>query len=262
MSHRDLHTLIRMLNVELNLLSNWFKINRLSLNIDKTHFIIFRGVRKKCNVDTLLPESLVMEDIPISQVKSTKFLGVLIDEHLTWNEHVEALHSKISKTCGIINKVKHKLPRSILLLIYNSLLLPYLQYCAMIWVCNVSSPSKLNCLLVVQKRAIRNICGLKYRDHTAPYFRNLHLLQAKDIGLLQVSQFMYKANNMILPTHLCSMFTKNSSIHHHNTRQLDNFHRVAANNAIKLNTIKHFGPRYWNSMPSDIKLAPTHLHPN
>ncbi len=184
-------------------------------------------------------------------------LGVLIDEHLAWDVHIDNLKSKISKTCGIINKVKHKLPRSVLLLIYNSLLLPYLQYCAMIWVCNVNNQSNLNSLLVTQKRAIRNICLLNYRDHTAYFFNELNLLKVEDIGLLQVSQFMYKANHMLLPIHFCSMFARNSATHHYNTRQSEHLHIITDNSTKKLDTITHFGPRYWNNLPTHIKEAPT-----
>ena len=69
---------------------------------------------------------------------------------------------------------------------------------------------------------------------------------------------MYKANHLLLPTHFCNMFVRNSAIHRHNTRQSDKFHMVAVNSAKKLNTIKHFGPRYWNNLPLDIKFAATH----
>ena len=86
-SHRDLPTIIRTLNVELKLLCNWFIVNRLSLNIDKTHFIVFNGIMKKYNCDALLSQKLVIDGKPISQVRSTKFLGVSIDEHLTWEVH-------------------------------------------------------------------------------------------------------------------------------------------------------------------------------
>ena len=82
-SHRDLPTIIRTLNVELKLLCNWFIVNRLSLNIDKTHFIVFNGIMKKYNCDALLSQKLVIDGKPISQVRSTKFLGVSIDKHLT-----------------------------------------------------------------------------------------------------------------------------------------------------------------------------------
>jgi len=70
--------------------------------------------------------------MPIKQVRSAKFLNVYLDEHLTWSDHVETIIGKISKTCGILNKLKYRLPQSILLNIYNTLILPHLQYCAIV----------------------------------------------------------------------------------------------------------------------------------
>ena len=97
-----------------------------------------------------------------------------LDEHLTWSDHVETIIEKISKTCGILNKLKYRPPQSIFLNIYNTLILPYLQYCAIVWAnCN---HFKLNPFFVIQKRAVRNICKLKYLTHTAPYFKNFHVL--------------------------------------------------------------------------------------
>ena len=109
--------------------------------------------------------------MPIKQVRSAKFLGVHLNEHLTWSDHVETIIGKISKTCGILNKLKYRLPQNILLNIYNTLILQYLQYCAIVLAnCN---HSKLNSLFIIQKRAVRNICKLKYFTYTAPYFRKI-----------------------------------------------------------------------------------------
>ena len=75
-----------------------------------------------------------------------------------------------------------------------------MQYCAIVWVnCN---HSKLNSLFIIQKRAVRNICRpkLKYITHTAPYFKNLHVLTIFDIYTLQVSQFMFKVTFNLLWT--------------------------------------------------------------
>ena len=78
-----------------------------------------------------------------------------------------------------LNKLKYRLPQSFLLNIYNTLILLYLQYCAIVWAnCN---HSKLNSLFIIQKRAVRNICKLKYLTHTAPYLKNLHVLTIFDI---------------------------------------------------------------------------------
>ena len=113
---------------------------------------------------------------------SAKFLGVYLYEHLTWSDHVKTV--TVSKTCGILNKliiiiIKYRLPQSILLNIYNTLILPYLQYCAI--VCASCNHSKLNLLFTVKKRAVKNICKLKYLTLTAPYFKNLQVLTIFDI---------------------------------------------------------------------------------
>jgi len=100
---------------------------------------------------------------------------VYLDEHLQWSDHVDAVMGKISKTCGILNKLKNRLPRHVLAIIYQSLILPYLQHCAIVWA-NCSS-YMLDSVYIVQKRAPRIICDLPRRAHTAPYFKKLKLLR-------------------------------------------------------------------------------------
>ncbi|MGE5862423.1 MAG: RNA-directed DNA polymerase, partial [Nitrososphaerales archaeon] len=257
MAHENLNVLIHTLNNELKSINTWFMANKLSLNVEKTNFILFTGTRKKYDFNNLTGNKLTFNDKPINRVTSAKFLGVYIDEHLSWASHTDHVIAKTSKTCGILNKLKHKLPQSILLLIYNTLLLPYMQYCAMVWVFNVSNQSNLNALLLIQKRAVRNICLSNYKDHTAPLFRKLKLLTVHDIASLQVSQFMYKNNKQLLPEHFSSLFEINSSIHDHNTRQSNNIHLLHANSSKRMNTIKHIGPRNWNKLPEDIKSLPS-----
>jgi len=257
MADKDLNTLITNLNAELNLLKSWFSANKLSLNIDKTNFIIFSGIRKKYDVNIPQMNKLMLAGNSLNQVTSTKFLGVYIDEHLSWSSHIDHVKNKISKSSGIINRLKHKLPQSILLLIYNSLILPYLQYCAMVWVCNVSNQNTLKSIFVIQKRVIRNISKSRFKDHTPPLFKKLNALTIYDIASLQISQFMYKSNRQLLPLHFLNFFQTNSTVHNYNTRQSQNIHLLAASCSKKLNTIKHLGPRNWNKLPNKIKSAPS-----
>jgi len=149
---------------------------------------------------------------------------------------------KISKTCGILNKLKYRLPQSILLNIYNTLILPYLQYCAIVWAnCN---NSKLNSLFIIQKRAVRNICKLEYLTHTAPYFKNLQV---------QVSQFMFKVTFNLLPSSLVTYFRINSAVHSYNIRHLQDYHISSIRTDKRLKTLRHSGPRIWNSLPLKLK---------
>ena len=113
---------------ELDNLHEWFIVNTLSLNISKANYIIF-GIRR-CIADDV---SITMVKSPISRVKVTKFLGVNIDENLTWKNHICVVKSKLSKTIGIMYRASTFLNQSSLFTIYCSLFLPYMTYCLEIW---------------------------------------------------------------------------------------------------------------------------------
>lgn len=78
MSHKNLNTLIVQMNRELEKVLAWLKVNKLSLSLSKTHFILFRSKRNK--IDKTI--SLKIDEQTVTQVKFTKFLGVFIDDSL------------------------------------------------------------------------------------------------------------------------------------------------------------------------------------
>ena len=96
----------------------------------------------------------------------------------------------------MINKLKHILPSAVLLTLYNSLILPHLNYGILAWGTNIHRISLL------QKRAIRIICLKKYNAHTAPLFKCHDLLSVNDIYKLQCLKFFYRYVNNSLPTNL------------------------------------------------------------
>ena len=86
-----------------------------------------------------------MDNSEIEQVFSTKFLGVIINQNLTWSDQVYVLLNKTSKNLGVIRKLSKSLPLDILHSVYNTLIDPYLQYCNIAWAtCNASSVDKLS----------------------------------------------------------------------------------------------------------------------
>jgi len=93
----------------------------------------------------------------IDRVKNARFLGVYIDEKLQWNEHINQI-SAISKNIGILKKISHLLSTYVLLQLYNTLVLPYLNYCNMIW--TAASETLLNKLQVLQKRLFELLISL------------------------------------------------------------------------------------------------------
>ena len=113
-------------NNELQKISKWFKLNKLSLNIKKTNFIMFSNKYKILNTESL---NVLIDNIVIDQVHNTKFLGVIINSNLTWHDHIKAIFSKVSKSIGILLRIRKNVPNDVLLTIYHTLIEPYFSYC-------------------------------------------------------------------------------------------------------------------------------------
>ena len=115
MEHTNLDHLSDMLNIELDKLSIWLASNKLTLNIDKSHFVIFHKPRLKQN-----NVSISLCDISLNRVTFTKFLGVIIDDKLSFSRHVSYIKNKISKGMGIIIKARKYLNKKSLLDLYHA----------------------------------------------------------------------------------------------------------------------------------------------
>ena len=124
----NLNDLTEEINEELKLVYTWVKVNKLSLNIEKTNFMLFMLKKFPC-----VKVSVVVDNHPINEVHHTKFLGVIIDNKLKWKEHINYISKKIAKGIGVIVKATKLFDKVTLLSLYNSLILPYLSYCIHIW---------------------------------------------------------------------------------------------------------------------------------
>ena len=123
------------INTGLDRISLWLKVNKLSLNIKKTHYMIFNR-KKKCCCDVMLR----IDKQLIEEVSETKFLGVIIDNGLKWKKHIQYTSKKISKGIGMIIKARHCLNTNALItLYYYSFIYPYMTYCNHIWSCSAAS---------------------------------------------------------------------------------------------------------------------------
>ncbi len=112
------------INSELACINEWLKYNKLSLDISKCKYVIFHKPQKRIN-----QLQLNIENIAIDRVSDFNFLGLTINEHLNWKSHTDKLSNKISKTMGVLNKLKHFVPLNARVMIYNSLILSHLKYC-------------------------------------------------------------------------------------------------------------------------------------
>ena len=152
---RNLKSLETMVNHELSNVYDWLIANKLSLNIKKSNFVIFRPRQKKLNYEVNLKvfDYQTNTYISLERKNYVKYLGVLIDETLSWKYHIVHLASKISKTIGIIARLRHFLPLATLHHIYISLIQPYLLYGIVAW--GRAAKTHRNKILLLQKRALR-----------------------------------------------------------------------------------------------------------
>jgi exonuclease III len=248
-SNSSWRSLMETVNHELINVSTWFAANRLTLNIDKTNFIIFKSHRKIKTIDI----TLKIDGVPITQVESTKFLGVYVDQHLTWKDHINYISSKIAKSIGIISRISYLLPKNIRLNLYYCLVYPYLTYCNLIWASNYDS--RLYKITILQKKVVRVIDGSCRNTHSSPIFKDLKLLKIKQIRVLQIGDFIYRYEHNLLPASFMGYFTLGSQIHTHNTRRATSYRPSRARTNTRKFSMKSSGPQLWNTIPLEIRLS-------
>ena len=129
LSNSNFDSLMKDANTGLAAYAVWFRLNKLSLNIRKSNFIIFCG-KKTYSKDS---SKIIIESVEMPQVASTKFLGIYIDENLNWREQADWVSKKIHKSLGIITRVSNLVTTNCLQILYYSLIYPYLSYCNIVW---------------------------------------------------------------------------------------------------------------------------------
>ena len=187
-SGTDLESLQTCVNKDLLAIAEWLKANKLSLNVKKTHYMIFNGKRKlKYQI------SLNIDGESINEDDKTKFLGVIIDKNLTWKSHIQYICGKVARGIGIIIKARKWLNQDSLLGLYYSFIYPYFIYCNQVW--GTTYKTYIEPLTVLQKKIIRIIAGVKPRTSTGPLFDRLKCLTCTNINKYLIGRLMFKIHN-------------------------------------------------------------------
>ena len=196
------------LNEELKKLTRWLNANQLSLNVGKTKFMVLHSTRKVVRYPVL-----VINNTPIERVTNFNYLGLQLSNDLNWDKHKCVISLKLTKTIGVLNRLRYEYPEEILLTLYNTLILPHLNYCILLWVANTGNIHKL------QKKALRIISNSKFLAHTEPICKSLNLLKVQDIYQLAILKFYFKLINNELPQYF-DTFTPTFSmgVNHYNIR--------------------------------------------
>ena len=188
---------------------------------------------------------LINKDIPISNY--AKFLCVIIDRNLTRHDHVHYISGSISKGVGISSKLKYMLPISILKLIYNAIISPYISYCNIVWGGTYSN--RLNSIRVLQNRAIGIMSGNDQSLHTSQLYYKTNCRNLFDIHRFQVGLFMHSWSTNKLPIAFWNYFSYHSKIHPHYARSANNISYPCLRLSSSQEHILFSGQKIWIAMP-------------
>ena len=209
------------MQIEMDKITNWHNVNKLSVNTAKTKLILFRSTNKRQKQNI----TISMNNENLKQVKSTTFLGIVIDECLTWKNHLNSISKKIIKSASIISRIRHFTNLKSLKLVYYALVYPYLIYGNLIW--GNTYKNRISKLVNIKKNIVRLMTFKSYFEHSEPIFNDLQILDLYKINSYLTCLFMFRYYNLQnLPEMFENYFSKNNEFHSYNTRSSSLLHKT------------------------------------
>ena len=249
---KNLPEVVAILNNELESLNDFFKANKLKLNTDKTKLVCFR---KKCH--PFLEDNLgvVMDGVILDREKNTTFLGITLDEHLTWEDHCIKVANKMARNTGVLNRIKKVVPTPSLLTIYNSLIFSHLSYGLEVW--GGTSAKNLKRIVGLQKKATRIIYNSHWLAHTEPRMKLLEILKVNDQHRFQCLTLMYNMLKGVSPDVYEFKENLNTNLRDRGLRssvsQPNNVRLPGHSSMNNKNSFSSLGPLIWNDSSEELK---------
>jgi hypothetical protein len=213
-------------------INTWFNVNLLTLNFNKTQYVEFR-TKNYYNVNT----QINYDQKCITNATEIKFLGLIIDDILSWKQHIEQVISKMSTACYALRNIKHIVPLDTLKVIDFAHRHSIISYGIIFW----GSSSYANKVFILQKKIIRIIVNTRPRNSCREVFKNMEIMTLYSQYIY--SLILYTVNNKYL-------FNTNNKIHKYRTRYNNNLHLPIANlskfnKQAYISVVKVFNHQLW-----------------
>lgn len=233
------------LEQDLNNVHQWLLANKLTLNVKKTEYMLI-GSRQRLS-QVITDPHLQIGSEKIKRVSTTKTLGVMVDEYITWDKHIDQITRKVSKGIGLLRRSKDLVNKKSLNSIYKVLILPHFDYCALVWDnCSITLQNKLEKL---QNKAGRIITGDSYDTPSDIVMKKLGWERLYDRRKAQLCSLMKKLVRGENNNNLTDLF----SLSNRPCYNLRSNNRVLSlpkpnTNALK-KSFSYRGARVWNDLP-------------
>ena len=246
-SQRSIKFLKYTLQHDLELLIQWFKANQLSLNMSKTNLVRFWLDNNTFTID--------INNEPIKESEVTRFLGVMVDNRLTWSSHIAFLHQKLLANKHMLRIAKNILDYNCLRLIYYAHIYSHLSYGILAWD-SMAKKSDITSLFVIQKQCIRLVHKCKITADCTPLFKQSKMLSLHNIINVELAKQGYSINRKLLPKPILDTYDKNGG---------KKIHRYPTRNKMTPNIQKHHSTQFnrsficrstviYTNLPTEIKL--------
>ena len=199
------------LQQNINQLVAWSELNHMSLNPQKTKYMLITNRQKRQNLTSSSP-SLYLNGNMVEEVCSHKVLGVMIDNNLSWSDHITMLCKIISKKIYQLSKIKHFLNLHTRRIFFFAYIESYLNYASTIW--DMASENIMKPLLSLHRRALKLVL-LKSSSLSTSDYITLDILPLKLKLKYNKAVFMFKILSGCAPPSIASLFPINSHRHVH-----------------------------------------------
>ena len=246
-SSTDLFDLESKLNSDLATISNWFSSNLLTLNISKCNFVIFGNSRKLKLVNEV---SLKVNSTAIDRSDPFKYLGVVINQTMSWSEHIDTISTKINQRIGMIKRIRHLLPLHAKLTLYNCLIIPLFDYGDTVWG-DKNNDTLMGQLQVLQNKAAKVLLNLPPRSSST------EALDRLDLKTLSQRRHFHRC--VMMQKYLLGEIDfkfdirRNSSFHSYQTRRSNDLHLPRVRTSWGKQTFIYQASKDWNNLDNDIK---------
>jgi exonuclease III len=231
----------------------WLKINKVKLNTSKTKYMVIAKSKKKLTSlsEEIKRYEILIENECIERVNVIKYLGVMIDCCLKFDEHVSYVLKKAGKKIMYLGRIRNKLSLSTKKLVYNCIVAPHFDYCAtVLWKTSEENMAKMQKL---QNKAMRFILNCRKSASVRFMLRKIGWLDMKQKLELNVLVMIKKILTGNLPEYLSQSVQYVSNVHNYNTRSSRNIYVPTASSAFSEKSLNYSGFQLYNNLPECLK---------
>ena len=248
---KNLNELKRKSEKTLKDVYDWLVSNKLTLSWEKTFFVIYHSPKRSINN---LNELHVYNN-SVKRVKSVKYLGMTIDETLSWNNHVTHICNLLSRNFHLFYNIRNILPNHLKKTLYYSLVYSHVQYGIELY--GACRKNLLNKPQTLQNKLLKVLYNLPFRTDTNYLHSSLNILKVKDIYKMNILKFVYDSINHTSIKQFHNYYRFQHTIHNRNLRQNNRLYPDRVRTKYGESTLHYSGTKIWNTLHQKIRSCPS-----